>query len=43
MAGNGEVTFVPLGSSTGAVPAIGYQVADVNGTTARSTLAVTVA
>lgn len=41
-AGNGEVTFVPLGSSSGAVPPIGYQVADVNGTTARSTLAVTV-
>lgn len=42
VSGTGQVTFVPLGTATGAVPAIGYQVADVNGTTARSTLTVTV-
>lgn len=41
-AGTGDVLFVPLGTTTGAVPSIGYQVADVNGTTARSTLTVTV-
>lgn len=40
--GTGEITFVPLGTATGAVPAIGYQVADANGTTARSSLAIAV-
>ena len=39
-AGNGEITFVPLGARTGAVPTIGYQVADANGTTSRSTITV---
>lgn len=42
VSGTGEVTFVPLGTATGPVPTIGYQVADVAGTTARSTLTVTV-
>ena len=42
VAGDGEITFVPLGTSTGAVPAVGYSVADANGTTARSTVTVTV-
>jgi hypothetical protein len=37
--GNGAITFVPLGT-TSVVPAIGYQVADANGTTSRSTLTV---
>ncbi|MGI3783861.1 MAG: Ig-like domain-containing protein, partial [Janthinobacterium lividum] len=41
-AGNGDITFVPLGTRTGGVPTIGYQVADANGTTTRSTLTVTV-
>jgi uncharacterized repeat protein (TIGR01451 family) len=41
-AGNGEITFVPLGTRTGVVPTIGYQVADTNGTTTRSTLTATV-
>ena len=43
VSGTGQVTFVPLGTATGAVPTVGYQVADANGTTARSTLSVTVA
>lgn len=42
VSGTGQVTFVPLGTSTGPVPAVSYRVADVNGTTARSSLAVTV-
>lgn len=42
VAGDGEITFVPLGTSTGAVPTVGYSVADANGTTARSTLTVSV-
>ncbi len=41
-AGNGEITFVPLGGTTGPVPTVGYQVADANGSTSRSTLTVTV-
>lgn len=42
VAGTGQVTFVPLGTATGPVPVVGYQVADANGATARTTLAVTV-
>ncbi|GAA3575666.1 hypothetical protein GCM10022197_35930 [Microlunatus spumicola] len=42
VAGTGDVTFVPLGASTGKVPTVGYQVADANGTTARSSITVTV-
>ncbi|SER15134.1 Ig-like domain-containing protein [Microlunatus flavus] len=42
VSGTGQVTFVPLGTSTGPVPTIGYQVADANGTTARSSLTVAV-
>ncbi|HEY0216162.1 MAG TPA: hypothetical protein VGC57_07215 [Cellulomonas sp.] len=42
VSGQGEITFVPLGTATGAVPTVGYQVADTNTTTARSTLSVTV-
>ncbi|GAA3575658.1 hypothetical protein GCM10022197_35920 [Microlunatus spumicola] len=42
VSGTGQITFVPLGRATGPVPTIGYQVADVNGLTARSTLSVTV-
>ncbi|SER15159.1 Ig-like domain-containing protein [Microlunatus flavus] len=39
---SGQITFVPSGTATGPVPPVGYQVADVNGTTARSTFDVTV-
>ncbi|GAB2567343.1 DUF7507 domain-containing protein [Microlunatus antarcticus] len=42
VSGTGQITFVPLGASTGPVPTIGYQVADAGGRTARSTLDVTV-
>lgn len=42
VSGQGGITFVPQGSVTGAVPTVAYQVADANGTTARSTLKVTV-
>lgn len=42
VAGDGDITFVPLGTTTGRVPTVGYSVADTNGTTARSTLVVTV-
>ena len=42
VSGTGQITFVPLGTATGPVPRIGYQVADAAGHTARSTLAVTV-
>ena len=41
-AGDGEITFVPLDGATGAVPPVGYSVADVNDTTVRATLTVTV-
>lgn len=40
--GTGQITFVPLGTSTGPAPTIGYQVGDAGGQTARSTLDVTV-
>ena len=43
VSGTGQITFVPLGGATGAVPTVGYQVADAAGQTARSTLQVTVA
>jgi hypothetical protein len=42
VSGTGQITFVPLGSATGPVPTVGYQVADVNGATARSSLTVAV-
>lgn len=42
VAGDGSVTFVPLGGAVGVVPTVGYQVADTNASTARATLAVTV-
>ena len=42
VSGTGQVTYVPLGTATGKVPAVGYQVADTNGTTARASLTVTV-
>jgi CshA-type fibril repeat protein len=42
VAGDGEITFVPIGTTPGAVPGIEYQVSDINGTTTRSTVAVTV-
>ena len=42
VSGTGQITFVPLGTATGPVPVVGYQVADANGATARSTLTVTV-
>ena len=42
VSGTGQVTFVPQGTTTGPVPTVGYQVADAAGTTARSSLAVTV-
>ena len=38
----GAVTFTPAAGFTGAVPPVTYQVADANGTTAQSTLSVTV-
>ena len=40
VSGTGQVTFVPLGPSTGLVPTVGYQVADANGRTDRSLLDV---
>ncbi|HEY0240407.1 MAG TPA: hypothetical protein VGC37_17385 [Friedmanniella sp.] len=42
VSGAGQITFVPLGTETGPVAAVGYSVADANGTTARSTLTVQV-
>ena len=42
VSGAGQITFVPLGGATGAVPRVGYQVADAAGQTARTTLDVTV-
>ena len=42
VSGTGQVTFVPLGTTTPGATTVGYQVADVNGTTARSTLTVDV-
>lgn len=42
VSGTGQITFVPLGRATGPVPVVGYQVADANGATARTTLTVTV-
>lgn len=42
VSGTGQITFVPLGTATGPVPTVGYQVADADGRTARSTLDVTV-
>ena len=42
VSGRGEITFVPTGYEPSPVLTVGYQVADANGTTARSTLTVTV-
>jgi CshA-type fibril repeat protein len=42
VAGDGDVTFVPLGTRTGTALTVGYSVADTNGTRSRSTLTVTV-
>ncbi|HEY0237179.1 MAG TPA: hypothetical protein VGC37_00905, partial [Friedmanniella sp.] len=42
VAGDGAITFVPIGSRTGPAPVVGYQVADTNGTTTRSSVEVTV-
>lgn len=42
VSGTGQITFVPLGTTTGPVPVVGYQVADANGATARATLTVSV-
>lgn len=41
VSGTGQITFVPLGTTTGPVK-VGYQVADAAGTTARTTVDVTV-
>ena len=42
VSGRGEITFVPIGAEPAPPLTVGYQVADANGTTARSTLTVTV-
>lgn len=42
VSGTEQITFVPLGTTTGPLPTIGYSVADAKGDTARTTLSVTV-
>ena len=42
VSGRGEITFVPIGPGPTPQLTVGYQVADANGATARSTLTVTV-
>ena len=42
VSGTGSDHVRAAGDGDGTVPTVGYQVADVSGTTARSTLAVTV-
>jgi CshA-type fibril repeat protein len=41
-AGDGTITFRPLAGVTGTVPTVGYDVADVNGTTAHAAVSVIV-
>jgi CshA-type fibril repeat protein len=43
VAGDGTITFYPLPVVTGVVPRVGYQVLDVNGSTASATVSVRVA
>ncbi len=42
VSGRGEITFIPTGPQPSSDLTVGYQVADANGTTTRSTLAVSV-